>query len=338
METLSEFTPNIEYYSIDEAFLSLDGFESRNLTDYAKHIQKTVKQWTGMPVSVGVATTKTLAKIANKLAKRNPSLSGVLDISRHPQLDNLLSEIPVEKIWGIGSQYSKLLHQNGIHNAKAFKEMRNSWVKEHMTVVGLRTKWELNGISCIPLEEMTPPKKGIVSSRSFGKPVESLSDLKEALATYITRAAEKLRSQNCVTEYVHVFVTTNRFKPGEPQYANSLTAKLPVPSANTSDLLSPAQRCLEKIYRPGYRYKKTGVMLTGIIPANEAPLSLFTPVISCERKNEFMKTIDKINKRWGRDTIETASTGIEQPWRMRRAKVSPRYTTQWNEIAIVKAG
>jgi DNA polymerase V len=199
MDTLAQFTSDVEVYSIDEAFLSLSEFMSLNLTEYARDIRSTVKRWTGIPVSIGIGSTKTLAKVANKLSKRNPQYGGVFDITSHTQMNELLEQIRVEDIWGIGRQYTKLLNQNGIYTALQLKNASDTWIRKHMSVSGLRTVWELRGISCIPLEEAPPSKKAIISSRSFGRPVESLEELKEAIASYISRASEKLRAQQSVT-------------------------------------------------------------------------------------------------------------------------------------------
>ena len=339
MDILAQFTPDFEIYSIDEAFLSLSGFAKRNLTKYGKKIGITVKQCTGIPVSVGIATTKTLAKVANKIAKHNPKMDGVFDISNYSesQIDDLLKEFYVGDIWGIGWQCEKFLKRNGINTAFELKNSSDKWVKKYMTVVGLRTVLELRGTSCITLEKIVPPNKEIMSSRSFGRPVETISELKESVATYVTSAGEKLRTQSLLASYIHIFIATNRFKKEEPQYSNSLTFELPEPSDNTSELIHYAHHTLEKIYKSGYKYKKAGVLLTGIVPKNQKQLNLFAQVLDKNKKSKLMKTIDNINTKWGRNTVHYASTGIDKLWKMRQAKKSPRFTTQWKEIPIVKS-
>lgn len=216
MSTLSRFTPSMENYSIDEAFLDLSGFDHTNLTEYAKEIQATVKRWTGIPVSIGIAPSKTLAKIANKLAKKNPMCKGVLDITNHPRLDDFLQSINLEDVWGVGRQYTKLLMRNRILTALDLKNASDFWVKKHMTIVGLRMVLELRGISCIELDELNEPKQEIIRSRSFGKSVTDLQELKEAVAFHTTRAAEKLREQHSIASYISAFIETNRFKIDEP--------------------------------------------------------------------------------------------------------------------------
>ncbi|MFQ5787466.1 MAG: Y-family DNA polymerase [Thermodesulfobacteriota bacterium] len=336
IEALSRFAPELEIYSIDESFLSLRGFTNVDLTDYGKKIRSTVKKWTGIPVSIGIGPTKTLAKIANKLAKKNPMCQGVFNIINHPRTDDFLDSVNVEDVWGVGWQYTKLLKKHGISTALKLKDTHDEWIRKHMTVQGLRTVWELRGTSCIELEDVPPDKKEIVSSRSFGKPVEKLKDLEEAVATYMTRAAEKLRSQNSIASFVSVFFGTNRFKEDEPQYSNIITGKLQIPTDYTPELINRAHIILNKIYKTGYRYKKAGVMLGGIVPSDEVQLSLLEKT-NHRRNDRLMKAVDSINAEWGSDTIKYAASGVGRSWRMRRSRVSPRYTTSWNEIPVVKA-
>ena len=337
MDILTQFSPEIETYSIDEAFLSLDGFTRRDLTNYGKEIRKTVIKWTGLPVSVGIGPTKTLAKIAARIGKKNPQYNGVFNITNHPQLNELLAGIDVSDIWGVGRQYAKMLYKNNIRTALQFKNADNNWVRKHMTVEGLRTVWELRGIPCIQLEHAPSPKKGIVCSRSFGKPVEALSEIREAIAAYMSHAAEKLRRQKSVTSCIQVFLNTNRFREEEPQYHNSSTYRLPVPSADTAELIHHATRLLEQIYKPGFRYKKAGVMLMEILPESHIQLDMFAREYQDSRKQELMEILDRINDRWGRDTIHSAATGTDKPWKMKQEKKSPRFTTRWDELPIVKS-
>ncbi len=336
MDTLTLFTPEIEIYSIDEAFLSFIGFTSIDLTEYGRYIRKTVRQWTGIPVSIGIGPTKTLAKVANRIAKHMPHLEDVFDITDHPQHDRLLNSIQVADIWGIGPRYAAFLERNGIHTALQLRDAPDRWIQKHLSVVGLRTVWELRGTPCIELDHAPPPKKGITCSRTFGRPVESLAELKEAIATYISRAAEKLRAQRSVASVIQVFLSTNPFT-GEPHYCNFANARLAEPTASTPELLRPAHRTLEKIFKPGYRYKKAGVILTGIVPGTETQLNLFTTLQQHDRNKGLMETIDRINAQWGSDTIHYAAAGSRPSWRMRQSFVSARFTTQWDEIPIIKA-
>ena len=337
MSTLQEFTSRLEIYSIDEAFLLLEAASPERLVELGSLIRSTVKQWTGLPVSIGIGPTKTLAKLASRFAKRNPGLNGVFNLTDHPRLDELLNRFEVGDIWGVGPRYEKFLQKHGIHSALQLKNAHDGWVKKHMTVMGLRTVQELRGVSCFALEELPVAKKGIMSSRSFGKPVESLEELKEALATYVSRAGEKLRAQRSAASIVHVFLLTNRFKPNEPQYGNSCTTELSIPSSYTPELIWHAHRCLEKIFKPGYRYKKTGVLLAEIVSRDRIQLNLFSLDYPHERNKKVMQVVDDINSRWGTDTLRYAAEGMKKEWGMRRQKLSPRYTTQWSEIPVVKS-
>ncbi len=336
MDTLAQFTPEIEVYSIDEAFLSLTGFDYINPTEYCQHIKNTVKKWTGIQVSIGIGPTKTLAKIANKIAKRNPKLNGVFDITDHPEIDQLLTSIDVEDIWGIGYRYAKFLKKHNIHNALELRNGQDEWALKHLTITGLRTVRELRGIPCIPLEQAVPAKKGIASTRSFGRPVETLTELQEAVATYMTRAAKKLRKQKSVASYVHVFINTNRFKKEEPQYSNFFSIRLHVPTASPTELIKLALQGLKKIYKKGHRYKRAGVMLTDIIPENLVQMSLFQPEYQNDRRERLALSLDKIKADLGDNTVQYAAEGIKKPWKMRQAKKTPNFTTKWDEIPIVK--
>ena len=334
MKTLSQFSPEIEIYSIDEAFLCFTDFQYYDFDTYGKEIKQTVMKWTGIPVSVGIGRTKTLAKVAASIAKKQES--GVFNLTDHPDLDAILEKFPVEKVWGIGFQYAKMLHKHGIHSAYDLTQTTERWVKKRMTVVGLRTMKELKGISSIDLELDIIPRKEIVSSRSFGKPVTNLSELQEAAAAYGTRAVEKLREQNLVASQVMVYLTTNRFKD-EPQYANFVSGRTRIPSAYTPDFLSIIKKLLQSIFRKGYRYKKVGIMISEIMHQKQAPLDFFEPTYLDDSRKIIMDHLDLINKKWGRDTIHYAASGIERKWSMRREYLTPSYTTNWKELAKAKA-
>ena len=334
MECLSYLAPEVEIYSIDEAFIFLRG-GCPDPAAYGRRIRETVGQWTGIPVSVGIAPTKTLAKLANRAGKRDPS--GVFDLTASDSIERLLCKTEVREIWGVGHQYSKMLNMNGIRTALQLRDAPDKWVKRKMTIMGLRTVWELRGISCIPVDQLGTPKKGIVSSRSFGRPIEELEELKEAVATYVTRGAEKLRAQGSVTGAVTLFLATNRFKEDEPQYSNGITYRLLSPTSYTPGLIQLARQLLERIYRPGYRYKKAGIMLYDIIPEKDYQLNLFSRFNDTERTRKIMETVDGLNKRMGRNSLYFAAEGIVKPWGMRREFLSGRYTTHWEEIPVVRA-
>ncbi|KAA0232177.1 MAG: Y-family DNA polymerase [Armatimonadetes bacterium] len=332
MEVLGRFASEIEVYSIDEAFLNLEGFERRDLTAYAREIRATVRKWTGIPVSVGIGPTKTLAKVANHVAKKLPVAGGVWNLSGEfeSELDALLEATPVEEVWGIGPVYRDLLRRHGITTAKALRDADDRWVQKHMTVVGLKTVWELRGISCLPLELCPPPKKGICVSRSFGRPVETLREMHEAISTYAARAAEKLREERLLAGQMVVFLRTNPFKE-EPQYANSVSVKLPVPTSLTPELLSYASEVTDRIWRQGFRYKKAGVFLTEMSQASCIQPAFFDE-IHRERAGRLMRTVDRINERLGSDVIRYGSMGFSERWAVKAGRRSPAYTTRWEDL------
>jgi DNA polymerase V len=333
MDILSTFTPDMEIYSIDEAFLDLDGTPG-NLTEYGKIIRETVKKGTHIPVSVGIGPSKTLAKIAGKLAKKVPAHAGVFDIS--DRIEESLADFDVGDIWGIGWQYSKLLRRNGILTALDLRNAPDTWVKKHMTIVGLRTVMELRGISCIPLDEAVQPKKAIMCSRSFGRKVYTLNELQEAAAAYISRAAEKLRDQNSAASFIQVYLMEFPFNDGHPQ-TRICSANIPVATAYSPDLIRYAKALVKRIYHKGPAYRKVGVMLSGIVQRGQVQMNLFHSSREGEKEIALMKTMDEINQRWGRGTIIPAASGFSRPWWMRQTRRSARFTTSWTELPVVKA-
>ncbi len=336
MTVLERFTPDVEVYSIDEAFLNFAGFDESQLTEYCRKIIETVMRWTGIPVSIGIARTKTLAKLANKHAKKDQRLKGVLNLIDNPDFEQYLRNTDVSDVWGVGRQYTNLLYRNGIKTAYELSRANHKWIKKQMTVMGLRTVYELNGISCITMEYEPPSKKAIVSSRSFGKPVTSMDDIKEAVSTYTSRAAVKMRLQKSAAKLLTVFLRTNPFK-NIPQYHNGCLLELPVPTDATSELISYAMKAVEQIFKSGYEYNKAGVMLTGFVPFDRSQLPLF----DTENRIKMAKIteiIDKINKEMGADTLFYASSGIDKQWQMHRDMKSPHYTTNWDDLPIVSAG
>jgi len=337
MNILSTFSPDIEFYSIDEAFLVLNGIFENNITGYCKNVRSTVMKWTGIPVSIGIAKTKTLAKIANEYAKKHPIYGGVVDLSNvdKEKKDGFLKKMVVEDIWGVGKQYARLLNFNRIYNAYEFTYMSEEWVKKNMSVVGLRTQLELRGTACIELSDSPQPQKNILASRSFGRPVECFKEMHEAVSQYVTRAAARLRKQNLAAGNISVFLATNRFKPEEKQYSNSISYSLPEPTDYTPDLIDYAIALLKKIYKDGYKYKKGGVLLNDLVPNDIIQQNMFDGGLNIKKK-ALMKTVDSINMEWGKDTLKNASVGIRQKWDMRRQFCSPRYTTSWNELLTAR--
>lgn len=333
METLEQFCPDLEVYSIDEAFLSLVGFERRDLTEHGRQIRRTVKQWTGIPVSVGIAETKTLAKIANRVAKRTPDTGGVFDLLACPDRDALLGRIVVEDVWGIGRNHAHMLKQHGITTAFQLRGVDDQWIRKHMGVVGLRLVMELRGVSCMDLEQCPAPKQSLTCSRAFGTLINTLEDMEEAVSVYTSRVAEKLRHEQLAATVLTVCLTTNKFREG-PQYSNALTLKLPVVTDNTADLIGCALQGIRTIYRDGYFYKKAGVMLTGLVPVSQTQADLFD---SQDRKksNRLMSALDSINDRWGAGTLQYASSGITKAWKTQFHRRSPAYTTDWDALPVV---
>lgn len=338
---LRDYSPNVEVYSIDESFLGLNGLG--NLWASAAHmgqsIRQRIRQWTGLPVCVGIGATKTLAKLANHIAKKNPLFDGVCDLASMPQTqcDELMAANEVGEVWGVGRRIRAHLQEAGIRTVKDLRDTPPAWLRSRFGVVMERTGNELRGISCLALEEVAPPKKQIVSSRSFGQPVHTLSDLSEAVASHASCAAEKLRTQDGVCNTIQVFIHTNPFREQDPQYSNSLVIPLPNASSDTRILVRAALFGLKKIYRPGYAYKKAGVMLMGIGQAQVGQGSLLLEHGSGERSERLMMAMDALNRRYGRNAISVFSPSSPKPWAMRRDAMSPCYTTRWSDVPVAHA-
>ncbi len=335
MKIISSFAPDIEIYSIDEAFLSFKGMEQTDLTQYARTIRETVLKWTGIPVSIGIATTKTLAKIANRVAKTYKGYHGVFNMVDHPKTEKILASIDIEDIWGFGRQYSKKMKKMGLMTAADLLYLENEWVKSQFTVVGLRTVLELKGYPCIEMDNVVNPRKQIVSSRSFGHPVKEYEDMEQALSSFCTNAVERLRSQKSVARQLFVYLCTNPFK-NDPQYANFMYSRLPDYSAYTPDFISLGKSILKKIFKPEYLYKKCGVMLSDIIHEKDIQPTLFDVPYPQQDKKIIMQCMDKINQKYGSNKICFASNGVLKKWRMRREILSPQFTTCWAELPIAK--
>ncbi|MEI6071165.1 MAG: Y-family DNA polymerase [Verrucomicrobiae bacterium] len=334
MSVLRSHAPGIEEYSIDEAFLALDDEQGES---FAKELRTQVRQWTGLPVSVGIASTKVLAKLANRFAKKTPGLNGIFDLTAAGNPDEILASVACADIWGIGKRLAARLGRGGIHTARDLKRADMAWVRRELGVVGERIARELNGIPCLTLEEMPPPKKGIASAKSFGRPVESLEELEEALATYTTQVAEKLRAGRLLATNVHVFVTTNPFHATQAQYTAGAQTSLLCPSNHTSDLIAAARSLLREIYRPGHRYKKTGVFVTELVPEQCVQLSLFDEPKNAAPRKALQEAVDQLNSRFGKDTVRSGAMGTRQAWGMRQERKSQGFTTRWSELPVAKA-
>ena len=343
VEVLSGFTPNIEVYSIDESFLELSGFEGRpgGLVAYGAEIQQRVADWLGLAVCVGIGPSKTLAKLANHVAKKNlAGANGVCDFTTMQQdaLDALFVRIDVGEVWGIGRKINARLDAMGIRTVRQLRDADAELMRTTFSVVVERTVRELRGVSCLDLQEVVPEKQQIMSSRSFGQLVYDLPELEEAVASYVTKAAEKLRAQHSLAGAVQVYIRTNVFKPEVPQYQRAVTVPLPEASADTRVLTRWALRVLRRIYRPGYGYHKAGITLMNILPATNQQFSLFASGGAMDaRSQKLMGVLDGINGKYGRGTLRLAAEGVEKVWQMRRENLSPRYTTEWECLAVVEA-
>ncbi len=334
METLAGFAADIEIYSIDEAFLDLTGF--RDIDGYCRKMRQTVLQWTGIPISIGVAHTKTLTKIANRTAKKIARCNGVLNFTGDsPYLDKALEMTQVGDVWGIGRRYGSYLRNHGITNALLLKRAPERIIRPKMGVMGLRTVAELNGTPCFDLENSPKSKKGVGVSRTFKHTVESLSELREALASYTVRAGEKLRKDELAASVVTVFVLTDRFKTQE-YYYNSASVRLPSPTNNTGELIKYAGQGLEQIFREGMKFKKIGVYLTELVPGTTIQAGLFDTV-DRTRVKKLMQTLDNINQQMGSGALQYAATGLSKSpgWQTVFKMRTPSYTTKWNELPLV---
>jgi DNA polymerase V len=336
MNTLSTFTPELEVYSIDEAFLTLDGIKSEDLRKYGLEIKKIIARDIGIPVSVGIGESKTLAKLANHVAKKYNKFAGCFSFLDYDDRNDVLRYIPISKVWGIGYKHAQRLKKNNIKTVYDFIKLSEDWVKSEMTIVGYRTQRELRGIPAIEMEMTYDPKKQILSSRSFSYPVEELDELLEAASLYCVRAVKKLREQKSVAGSIMAYLTTNPFKD-EAQYANYQSTNLVVPSAYTPEFIDASKRLIRKMFRKGYRYKKVGIMLSDIQPEGDVEPDLFNVAYIDDKRKTIMDTIDKINGKLGSNTVSFASCGITQNWKMKRELLSPAYTTRWSDLRKVKA-
>lgn len=332
MDCVAACTPELEVYSIDEAFLSLRGFAEP--VEHGRRIIRTVRRWTGIPTCIGIAPTKTLAKLANRIAKQEHIPGGCFALSDPDQRDHWLPRIAVEDVWGIGPRWAAKLNELGIHSAGDLRELDPHRARRWFSVVLARTVLELRGIPCLSLDEVEPPKQQLIASRSFGRPVTTRQALSEALAWHASRAAVKLRRQDSRCGAMQVFIHTNPFRPDNPQYRNAALVRFAPPSADTARLIAGAQRGLGAIFRSGYAYHKCGIMLLDLSTAGQCQGTLFEPS-DTPRRRRLMATVDRINRRFGRGTLRFAAEGIEQPWAMRRSCKTPSYTTRWNELVTV---
>lgn len=334
MGVLSQMSPDIEIYSIDEAFLRIDSIRLYSPEDYARKIQANIYEWLGIPVSVGIGSTKTLAKAANYLAKSLPGHRGVFSFENRPDGDEFLKQIPVGKLWGIGEQHASFLQLHNVATAYDLKLAPEAWIRSKMNVTGARIVKELNAISCIPMDDAPAQRKAICISRSYGRPTKNYRELEEATAAFVGRLAEKLRKQKLLATRLTVFVMTNRFARG-PRYVNFKTINFNVPTHSTAELNRMMVKALSSLFREGYLYKKSGILAEELIPENIRQTALWDST-DHEKQERLMKALDLINAKTGRDSVRYALQGFDRKWKMRQEKLSASYTTKWSDILNIQ--
>ena len=336
MRTLEEMAPRVEVYSIDEAFLDLTGIESAiSLVEFGQQVRERIGHWIGITVCVGIAPTKTLAKLANHAAKKYPATQGVVDLTNPERQRRLLALVPVDDVWGVGRRLSKRLNALGITTALDLANASPRAIRDQFSVVLERTVRELNGESCIELEEIPPTKKQIVCSRSFGAKVTQFELLREAVCEYATRATEKLRKEQQQAKVMTVFIRTSPFKDNEPQYSNSASGELLIPSCDTRDFIELANHLLKRIWKDGFRYAKAGVMLSDFYDPSMFQPGLFDDVSTRSNSQQLMSVLDTINQS-GAGKVFFAGQGTKKDWSMKREHLSPAYTTRWDQLPRVK--
>ncbi len=332
MSILEEQAPRVEVYSIDEAFLDLTGLQMAiDPETFGTQIRQIIGQWTGITVCVGIAPTKTLAKLANHGAKKWPATGGVVDLTNPKRQHKLMQLVPVDDVWGVGRRLSKRLQADGIQTAFDLACADPKSIRQQYSVVLERTVRELNGESCLSLEEINPPKKQIICSRSFGERITTFQAMREAICEYTVRAAEKLRQEKQMAKRISIFMRTNRFNQAEPQYMPSIGAELPLPTDDSRDFVEAAMRLLRASWKDGYRYMKAGVMLTDFYEPGIYQPSLFDDAKQKPNSKALMATLDLINNS-GKGRVFIAGQGVRKDWGMKRQRLSPAYTTNWKEL------
>ena len=334
MTMLQTFSQEVELYSIDEAFLSFDGYNLFNLEDYGREIVSKVTKGTGIPVSMGIATSKTLAKVANKMVKKQKELKGVYVIDSEDKRIEALRNFAIGDVWGIGRQYTELLLKRGVKTAWDFTQMSKEWIQKEMTVVGRRTYDELRGEARINFELIPPAKQVICNSRSFGNMLTEYAPIEEAVSNYAARCGEKLRKQNCCAGVLMVFIHTNSFRPDLKQYSRNIVIKLPVPTNSSMELVKFAARGLKAIFKEGFHYKKAGVIVSDIVPAGSIQGNMFYELDSL-KQGKIMAAMDKLNGAMGKNKVIVGRQGFERKWKLRQEKLSPFYSTRLSDIITV---
>ena len=329
MSILYSMFSDIEVYSIDEAFLDLHGY--KDLNSVGNEIKNKILKYTGIPVSVGIGRTKTLAKIASHISKKT---DGVFLLNKDIE-DSVLEKISIEKIWGVGRSLEYFFKSNNIKTAKKLRDSNLLWIRQNINIVAEKMIKELRGIPCIKMELELINKKSICTSRTFGKMVTSKNEMLSSIAMYTTRCAEKLRSQNSYANVAQVFIATNPFRKDLPQYSNFKLIKFPVATNDTGEMLKYISKIFNVIYRRGYNYKKAGVILSDIVSGHEVQENIFDKVNRL-KSEKMMKTIDQINQKMGRDIVRYAAQGYTKKWVLKQQRLSPCYTTRWNNLLSIK--
>tara|TARA_B100001123_G_C15304616_1_gene1022193 strand:+ start:194 stop:1474 length:1281 start_codon:yes stop_codon:yes gene_type:complete len=335
MKALKQFAPEIEIYSIDEAFLNLSSIKDENLIEHGNKIRRTILKWTGIPTSIGIATTKTLSKIANHVAKKDKS--GVVSLINSEQIDKILKEVKINDVWGVGKQLTKFYIKNGIDTAYKLKNIPNNWIKKNTNVFGSRTAMELKGIACISLEAHQEKRKNCCVSRSFGRKVTNLEELKESITTHCLNAAEKIRSDSQTTKKITVFIRTSPFQVSKNYYANSKNIDLPIRTNDSIELVKQALIGLKHIYKKGYYYQKAGIILANLKDVSIYKKNLFSTIGEEEKRKRLMKAIDHTNTKYGQQILVVAQAGLKKKWNIRRKHSSKIDTACFDLLPTIKA-
>ncbi len=330
MTILEQFCPEIEIYSIDEAFLLLNQFACYDLTSYLTMLRNKILRWTGIPVSIGFAPTKTLAKIANFIAKKHTT-NGVYNLLDTTKQNNILQSFPVQEIWGIGKKLAARLQTCGYQTAQALRDADTAFIRKHFGVVMARIQSELRGIPCLSLESIRP-RQQIMSSRSFGRAITQIEELSEAISHYTALACQKLRKQNSHAARLYIFLQTRFENNPENHYENGMTLSFPTPLSASPQIIAFAQQGLRKIFKPGYQYKKAGVILLDLSPTRYQQNDLFSSRIN-HKHILLSETADRINQKLGKEAVLFCAEGIQRSWKNRNNMKSPSYTTKWSNLA-----
>ncbi len=329
MSLLSDMSPEIEIYSIDEAFINFTGV--KDSVQLASKMKSIIAKSTGIPISIGIAKTKTLVKVANYIAKKQTA-NGVYALTEQPQIENALKELPVSKLWGVGSRHLQMLNSYGINTAYDFIQLNEEWVLEKMTIMGLRMQRELKGDPCFGIDAYPSRKKNIRTSRSFGVKVKSLQTIQESIIAHAARCAEKLRIENSCARYVSVILRTNPFSKSQDYYYGYKSINLEIPTNDSMEIVNAAKVLLGSIYKEGLIYTKSGVIVGDNVPADQVQLNLFYSEQGKEKRKNLYKSVDFINQTMGRDKIQLLGQGIEKKWKLKRENLSPCYTTRWTDL------